>query len=291
MTPIHRLPWWRGWLPLLVLPMAVLAAPIEWPRWVGMWVLALALFVGCKWLTWRRTPVRAPRWKQWAYWFAWPGMDAVAFFQGVARRPTTNEWLFAMTKITLGLVLLCGVVPRLPPALPYLVGWVGMVGLMFVLHFGLFHLLACWWQARGIDAKPLMVWPLLATSCSDFWGRRWNTAFRDLTHRFLFRPCVRRWGPCAALVLGFVGSGLVHDLVISVPAGGGYGGPTVFFLVQGGAVVVERSAFGRRLGLGQGWRGWLFTASALLVPVYWLFHPPFVEGVIVPFLRFLGACP
>ena len=89
--------------------------------------------------------------------------------------------------------------------------------------------------------------------------------------------------------MGFVLSGLVHDMVISLPAGGGYGWPTLFFVIQVAAIFIERSNAGRRFGLGRGLRGWLFTMLVLAVPVYGLFHPPFVKNIIVPFMQALGA--
>jgi hypothetical protein len=54
-------------------------------------------------------------------------------------------------------------------------------------------------------------------------------------------------------------------------------------------MVFERSGFGRRLGLGAGWSGRLFAFAVLITPVGLLFHPPFVVGIIVPFLRALKA--
>ena len=134
-----------------------------------------------------------------------------------------------------------------------------------------------------------MDWPLASISLSDFWGRRWNRAFRDLTLRFLFRPLTPRLGPRAALLVVFVFSGLVHDLAISFPAAAGYGGPTLYFVVQGVALLDERSAIGRRLGLTSGWRGRLFAAGVLVIPACLLFHPPFVQAVIIPFMRATGA--
>lgn len=83
--------------------------------------------------------------------------------------------------------------------------------------------------------------PLTSTSLSEFWGRRWNSAFRDLTYRFLFRPSASWLGPRWGILVGFLFSGAIHDLVISVPARGGYGGPTVFFAIQGAAMVIERT--------------------------------------------------
>jgi hypothetical protein len=164
-----------------------------------------------------------------------------------------------------------------------------MAGLVFVLHFGAFHLVSCAWRAAGVDAKPLMDWPIRSTSLAEFWGRRWNTAFRDLAHRFVFRPLAARLGPRAGLAAGFLFSGVVHDLVISVPAGGGYGWPTLYFAAQGLGHLAERSRAGRAVGLGRGWRGRLFTAAVVAGPAYGLFHPPFVLNVVVPFLGVIGA--
>ena len=110
-----------------------------------------------------------------------------------------------------------------------LVGWCGLIGIAFMLHFGLFHLLSCFWRSLGVNAPPLMNHPWAATSVSEFWGKRWNLAFRDLTHRFLFRPLTSRLGPRwgVAAVFGF--SGLVHDLVISISFGRRLRPPDVFF--------------------------------------------------------------
>jgi alginate O-acetyltransferase complex protein AlgI len=140
-----------------------------------------------------------------------------------------------------------------------------------------------------VDARPLMNWPVVSASLSEFWGRRWNTAFRDLAHRFLFRPLAGRLGPRAGLAAGFLFSGAVHDLVISAPAGGGYGLPTLYFVVQGLGLLAERSRAGRRLRLDGGWRGRGFTALVVVGPAFGLFHPPFVRGVVLPFLAAIGA--
>ncbi|MGL4464140.1 MAG: wax synthase family protein [Planctomycetia bacterium] len=285
--------WRHGWGPLVLGPWLVpLLAPRDWPRWAVMWSLAFVIFCGCKWLTWRRTPVRgATLRRHLGYFAAWPGLDARCFLKPdrSAAPPTRAEWSAAAGKSALGLGILFGLARLVPADRPYLVGWVGMVGIILVLHFGAFHLLSCAWRAAGVEAKPLMNRPLAATSLSDFWGRRWNTAFRDLTHRFLFRPLTPRLGPGGAVFAGFAFSGLVHDLVISWPAGGGYGGPTAFFLLQGVGILAERSRAGKAMGLGDGGRGRLFTIIVLLGPVGLLFHRPFVVEVVVPFLRAVGA--
>ena len=88
---------------------------------------------------------------------------------------------------------------------------------------------------------------------------------------FTFRRLRPVVGASGAAVLVFLASGLIHELVISVPARGGYGLPTGYFLIQGVAVAGERTQVGRRLGLGRGWRGWLFTAVVVAAPAFWLF--------------------
>jgi hypothetical protein len=289
------MPTWQGWAPILILPAAVvLLTPDDWPRWAFMWLVGYATFFGCKWLTWRRTPApHAAWWRHAGYLLAWPGLDARAFLLheplASGQRPGAAEWFFSLAYLAAGMLVVWGGAHRVPEDRWLVRGWVGMIGFSMALHFGVFHLMSCAWRAAGIDARPLMNAPLLARGVSEFWGRRWNTAFRDLTHRFLFRPLTPRLGPRGALIVGFVFSGLIHELVISIPAGAGYGGPTLFFVLQIPAMLFERSRAGKTLGLGHGWRGWLFTALVLVLPAGLLFHPPFVHDVVLPFMQAMGA--
>jgi hypothetical protein len=260
-----------------------------WPRWGVMWGLALAIYASCKLATWACCRSAAPWWRHAAYVAAWPGMDAAAFLEGRALPPRRIEWLSAASACATGIVLLAWSARRGVEAVPWLAGWTGMVGVVLSLHFGLFQGLSCGWRWLGIDARPLMASPLRATSLADFWGRRWNTAFRDLTHRFLFGPLQRRLGPRPALLAAFVASGLIHEAVITVPAGGGYGGPTLFFTAQGVALLAERAPIARRLGLGRAPAGPAFAIAVLAAPLAWLFPAPFVERVVVPMLKALGS--
>jgi alginate O-acetyltransferase complex protein AlgI len=164
-----------------------------------------------------------------------------------------------------------------------------MLGLILLLHFGTFHLIALFWQAMGVDAQPIMAKPILSQSLAEFWGKRWNLGFRQLAHEFIFRPAQKRVGVTAASMLVFLASGLIHDLVISVPARAGYGLPTVYFLLQGIGVAIERSALGRRIGLQKALTGRTFAVLITALPAFWLFHPPFVLRVILPFMRAIHA--
>jgi hypothetical protein len=284
---------WPGWIPLLVLPAATMALRSRLAPWCFMWMLAVAIFFGCKWQTWWEQRGIAHRGigRTLGYLFAWPGMDAETFLDSHrhVRRPNLNEWIWASVKTASGAALLWGIVRRVPEGSDLLAGWVGMLGIILILHFGAFHILSLAWRSAGVDASPIMQAPLTATSLSDFWGRRWNLGFRHLTHRLIFKPVRIRGGVVPAILLSFLASGVVHDMVISLPARGGYGLPTGYFVLQGLGVLIERSPLGKRLGLGSGIRGWLWAVIFAGAPAFILFHPLFVRGVILPFLSAIGA--
>jgi hypothetical protein len=186
----------------------------------------------------------------------------------------------AGVKIVFGAVLLWSVARQCRSML--LAGWVGMVGLAFVLHFGLFHAAAEVWRARGLNVNPVMCWPVAARSVGEFWGQRWNRPFSELAVRASLRPLARRYGVAVATISTFFASGLAHELVISFPARGGWGLPTGYFVVQGLAMLAER-----RWNLcGRYW-----TIAVVAGPVFWLFHPAFVLGVMIPFFAAVGAVP
>lgn len=281
-------------LPVIVLPLAAWWLAADSPRWVLMWALSFAIYAGCKWLTYREARGRGanpPLRRSLGFLFAWPGMDAASFFDDGVRvtRPTAIEWLAATAKTLSGLALLSAAALGMFSLHPLVTGWLGMVGAVLTLHFGSFELLSLAWRSAGVNAVPVMQGPVRSTSLAEFWGRRWNTAFHELATRFTFRPLRRAVAPGIAALLVFVASGLIHDFVISVPARGGYGLPTAYFLIQGLAMGVERSVFGRRLGLGSGWRGWLFTTITVAGPAVILFHPPFVHHVMLPMLAAIAG--
>jgi Membrane bound O-acyl transferase family len=281
-----------AWLPLIMLPALVVPLLSRIQPWAFMWAMAGAIFFGCKWLTWLQGRGVAPLgWKDVAYLFGWPGLDAKTFIGAAEHmgRPELLSWSAALLKTLFGAALVWAATSVVPAANPLVKGWIGMAGIIFLLHFGLFHLLALMWQQLGIDARPLMRAPVLATSLANFWGRRWNSAFNQLAHDSVFRPLHRRVGAPVAGMVAFLVSGLVHELVISVPARGGYGLPTLYFVAQGAGLLIERSRAGGKMGLRHGWRGWGFTLAVTAVPAFWLFPPPFVTRVIVPFLQVLHA--
>jgi hypothetical protein len=218
-------------------------------------------------------------------------MDAATFINPAARpaTPAMREWVAAALKTVAGAALFWGVARLAAPASLLAAGWIGLFGLIFLLHFGSFHLISLAWRTVGIQARPIMDSPIRAASLSELWGRRWNLAFHVLARDLVVGVARNRFGSAGATLLAFVASGLLHDLVISVPARGGYGLPTAYFLLQGIGFLFERSPLGTRLSLRGGPRGRIYALVVVAAPAFWLFHPPFVLRVIVPFMHAVGA--
>jgi hypothetical protein len=284
---------WIGWLPVSVLPLIAIACRNLLTSWGFMWILAFTIFIGLKWVTWwkARLKVEHPAWRATAYLLAWPGMDAEAFLDidhHVLPSPA-KTWVWASLETALGAALLWVVARSVPQRETLLRGWFGMLGLILLLHFGTFQIVGLMWQSIGVKAAPIMTAPLRSVSLGEFWGRRWNLGFRQLAHELVFRSLHRTLGAGLAGFCVFVVSGLIHDLVISLPARGGYGLPTAYFVVQGAGMTIERSTLGKRIGLGRGWIGRLFMALFVVGPLFWLFHPWFVLRVILPFMHAIHA--
>jgi alginate O-acetyltransferase complex protein AlgI len=160
-----------------------------------------------------------------------------------------------------------------------------LVGLSLVLHFGLCNLLAGAWRLAGAECRSLFRSPLGSSSLTEFWGRRWNLAFSEMTAVAVYRPMVRWLGQAPATFAAFLFSGLLHELAISVPVAAGYGLPLLYFTLHGLLVLGERglARAGRPVDR-PAWLGRLWTLGWLVLPLPLLFHPPFLRGVVWPLI-------
>jgi alginate O-acetyltransferase complex protein AlgI len=95
-------------------------------------------------------------------------------------------------------------------------------------------------------------------------------------------------GVAWATMVVFIVSGLIHDLILSVPVHGGWGRPTIYFVLQGIGLLAERSRLGRRLGCARGFMGRLVCGLFVVAPLGLLFHEPFIRQAILPTLAALG---
>jgi alginate O-acetyltransferase complex protein AlgI len=268
--------------------------PADVPAWTGMWLLALAIYTTSKLTIWLRCGAHS--WsaaRQLVFVFAWPGMDVNPFSQPRAVDSTSAQVnsgkLSGTCCVVFGALLFWRPGELYGTDKEFIITWCGMIGVVLMLHFGLFRFLAAFWRGRGYDVRPIMNAPLAARSVSEFWGRRWNSGFRDLTAQTVFRPLARRWGvPCATWI-SFLFSGIVHDVVISLPAGAGYGQPTLYFLLQALAVQFEHSRLAERYLLRRPIVRRAFAFMAIVAPVNLLFHAPFRQDVVIPFMEACGA--
>ena len=154
------------------------------------------------------------------YLLLWPGMNPAPF----AERRTSDGLRLAawgLAKMAAGALLLAWAAHPL----------VVLVGIGLLVHFGLCDVLCGLWRKGGVPVERLFVNPAASKTLSEFWGRRWNLAFHAVTKRWIFAPAARRWGAGWGVAAAFLWSGLLHDLLLSVPAGGGYGRPTLYFVL------------------------------------------------------------
>jgi len=158
-------------------------------------------------------------------------------------------------------------------------------GLSLMLHFGIFNVLAGLWRLAGVDARPLFRAPLAARSLENFWSRRWNLAFSEMTAIGIYRPLSGSLGRKAATGAAFLASGLLHELAISVPVLAGFGLPMLYFLLHGALVLAERGL--ERAGRAVtrwGWWAHVWVLGWLALPLPILFHRPFLRGVVWPLI-------
>ncbi|POY38957.1 hypothetical protein C3K47_00185 [Solitalea longa] len=156
-------------------------------------------------------------------------------------------------------------------------------GLSFILHFGILTISAGVWRCFGINTQKLFKEPLKSRSLAEFWSKRWNIAFSEMTSIAVYRPLVVNLGRKCALVTSFLFSGFLHELAITVPAGAGFGLPTIYFLLQAIAIIIEGEI--KRLSIFKNQfiaKLWVF--SWLILPIQLLFPPEFIRVIIWPII-------
>ena len=285
--------WMRalGWL--LLLGVVVAGPPLTTEERGGtrMLLLCASLFLALKVLVTgaARLDLRAvPTGGRWlAFALLWPGMRPWAFTRtaGVPRHGAARDVLGGLLGIGAGAVLILAA-RRLAAGEGATVTSAALLlaGLGASLHFGLFRLVAGLWRGLGVGVQSLFDAPWRARSLGEFWSRRWNVAFSEMLQVAVRRPLLPILGARAATFASFLVSGLLHELALSVPAGGGYGLPLAYFALHGALVLLEPAvawpsgAGGERLR-----RAW--TMGWVLLPVLLVLHPPALRAIVLPLLE------
>jgi hypothetical protein len=223
---------------------------------------------------------------QWcAFALGWFGMRPVLFEKLPSRSLYYSGLAFrGLSRILAGVLLLY--LSLLAESLPVKIFFASelllLAGLSLVLHFGILNLSAACWRLLGVDVRELFRAPYKSRSLQEFWGKRWNIAFSEMTALVAYRPLKIWVGPGGAMMASFLLSGLLHEVAISFPVQSGYGLPLLYFAIHGMLMYFERtSAFVQNIVnhhvLSHCWvLGWL------VLPMPLLFHPGFMDHVLKP---------
>jgi hypothetical protein len=224
---------------------------------------------------------------QWiAFATGWFGMRPVLFEKLPSPSiPFTHLIVKGLSRIVIGFALLY--LSTILEPYPYLAKFflpqlLLLTGLSFILHFGILNLSTAGWRSLGVNVSELFRSPFKSTSLKEFWGKRWNIAFSEMTALIAYRPLKTRIGVEKAVMVSFLLSGLLHEIAISLPARAGYGLPLIYFGIHALAMQLETKSplvkkITRHKFLSHVW-----VMTLLVLPMPLLFHPAFMQHVLVP---------
>lgn len=253
------------------------------PAGFRMIALILTLLTGMKVVMATCYPALQFTFGKWClYCFAWVGMNPEIFFK---HRTTPDRSLlyrglvFFISGFSILLVIKFVINPITIPEgyMYYVMSFMILIALSQVLHFGLLNLNAWALQLLKYPAYSLFRAPLQAQSLRDFWGKRWNLAFTEMTSVAVYRPLSEKWPTTQALLASFIFSGLLHEVALSLPVNRGYGFPLLYFAIQLLLIKAEEIFFKRKPG-----KVWVILGLTLPLPI--LFHPAIMKTVFWQFI-------
>jgi hypothetical protein len=229
---------------------------------------------------------------QWlAFALGWFGMRATPFEQlPGAPLPYGKLMIKGVIRIAIGLVLLYGsmIMEHFPIAATFFIPQLLLlVGISMILHFGILNLSTAAWRAQGVDVQELFRSPYKSTSLREFWGKRWNMAFSEMTAQVAYRPMKQHISTGQAILLSFLLSGLLHEIAISLPVNAGYGLPMLYFTLHAAAMLAEATSTGLQRFLKHPVLSRVWVIGMLIVPLPLLFHQAFILHVLTPLRHLL----
>ena len=261
---------------------------MDLPAWLVMWSLGAAIFFALKVALLAVCRPHSPL-AGLQFLLATPTLDPSPYAKPPGSPLDAGPWWRGVVGLVAAGGCLLVAVPLARTWSDWAAGMLAMAGVCGGLHFGLFEFLVAAQRRLGYDVRAIMDRPWRSDSLTEFWSRRWNRAFRDVAHRLIVRPLLRRRVATAGVMLAvFLASGLVHDVVMSAPAGG-WGGPTLYFLIQFAGILLQRTRLAGRLGLDRGPLGWIVSAAFIVGPLGLLFHRPYCARIMLPFYDWLAG--
>ena len=212
------------------------------------------------------------------YCFTWVGMSPELFFK-TKSSPDYTLLYRGGTYLIMGVSIILGILFIVKPAsIPtginyYILSVSILIAFSQILHFGLLNISAFFLQLFKYPTYSLFRAPLQAESLRDFWGKRWNLAFTEMTSVTVYRPLLKVVNEKPAMLFSFLFSGLLHEVALSLPVNSGYGLPLLYFFIQLCLTILEREIFKNKKP------GTIWVIGCLLIPLPILFHPAIMRGV------------
>lgn len=263
-----------SWVILIAITAAAHLVMMEDPPLVRMTGLCFVLLGGMKGLVYTEWSCRQnlTLGRYMIFSFLWLGMDPASF---VSRR-TGLSWRL---DLVWGAVFVA--VGTMGAYVVWSMGWrsifVMFLPMSLAFHFGVLRMAKGFLRAMGFAVRTLFPNPLETQGIGDFWSKRWNVGYSQMLQRVIGRPIEEMCGKSGASFAIFVASGFLHEVAITLPCRAGYGLPTLYFIIQGLVVVLEKS-----------WRkpiGKIPALCCVILPLPWLFPQSFQDDVIVPCLE------
>jgi alginate O-acetyltransferase complex protein AlgI len=266
LTWLKRLVSWLVLAALIGLADRAMAASESLPRMIGICCVLLGAMKGLVYAEWAGFQrLSMPRYAVFA--FLWFGMDPGTF-------QTRRAGLTWKDDVGLGLLLMLAGI--LGAWCVWVMEW-RHIFLMFLpmslgFHFGALRVLKGALRIAGFSVRTLFPNLLKTQGIGDFWSRRWNVGYSQMMQRLVGKPVGKRLGEGFGVMAVFLGSGLLHELAITLPVRAGFGLPTLYFTFHGALTLIERK-LGRPIGR-------LPALLAVILPLGLLFPPAFQQEVI-----------
>jgi D-alanyl-lipoteichoic acid acyltransferase DltB (MBOAT superfamily) len=129
--------------------------------------------------------------------------------------------------------------------------------------------------------------PYKAKSLKEFWGKRWNIAFSEMTAIVVYKPLKIKYGIPIALTASFLFSGLLHEIAISFPVNTGYGLPLLYFVLHGLAMYTEGKISLVKEIISHSVLSHVWVFAWLILPMPLLFHHTFIVEIVEPLRDFI----